>query len=292
MKLSDERRSFLALSVLLLSLVFLIPTPLVSAKSPRGAVKASGHARSAPRAAQATTSASPGPAVLLQALNTVGGAAAISTIQDFTATGSITYYWAGDQVQGSAIVRGRGIDEFRLDASLSAGTRSYAVGHGTGALKDTDGTVTAIPYHNTVNLGIPTFPFPTILARLSDPSAVVTDMGLVTTDTGTQLHQIRVQRQLSSQVDPDGALSKLCATDYFVDPQSGVLVKAIDTTHPVETMTRSYAHEVDFAKYATFNGIGVPTLVTEKVGGQTIWQLQISSVSFNSGLTDATFGLQ
>ncbi len=39
----------------------------------------------------------------------------LSSVQDFTASGTITYYWAGQQVQGPATVRGRGTDQFRLD---------------------------------------------------------------------------------------------------------------------------------------------------------------------------------
>lgn len=230
--------------------------------------------------------------MLSQALNAIGGATALSAIQDFTATGTITYYWAGQQVQGSATVRGRGIDQFRLDANLNAGIRSYSVSHGTGALKDTDGTVTKIPYHNTLSAGILTFPFPAILARLNDPLTVVTDIGVVTTDSGTQLHQVRVQRQFSSQADPDGSLSKLCITDYFLDPKTGLLVKAIDTTHPVQTMTEGYPHEIDFENYAAINGLGVPMLIREKVGGQTIWELALTSISFNGGLTDLVFSLQ
>ncbi len=33
-------------------------------------------------------------------------------------------------------------------------------------------------------------------------------------------------------------------------------------------------------------------LVTEKVDGQTTWQLQLTSISFNVGLTDANFVLR
>jgi hypothetical protein len=33
-------------------------------------------------------------AILTQAVNAAGGIAGLSTIQDFTATGQITYYWA------------------------------------------------------------------------------------------------------------------------------------------------------------------------------------------------------
>ena len=89
--------------------------------------------------------------LLTQSVNAAFGSTGLSTYRDFTATGTITYFWAGDQVLGSATVKGRGPAEFRIDASLPMGTRSYAVNYGVGALKDTDGTLKPIPFHNTVN---------------------------------------------------------------------------------------------------------------------------------------------
>ncbi len=94
-------------------------------------------------------------------------------------------------------------------------------------------------------------------------------------------------------MDPDGTLSQLCITDYFVDQQTYLIAKSVDMTHPDATYLESYSHEIDLGNYATAaNGINVPMLVAEKVGGQTIWQAQLSSISFNTGLSDANFVLQ
>src|SRR5438128_1558506 len=62
----------------------------------------------------------------------VPGASVASAAQDSSGSGSIIYYWAGEQVKGTVSVRQRGTDQFRLDASLSAGTRSWSVSHGGG----------------------------------------------------------------------------------------------------------------------------------------------------------------
>ncbi|HLY61021.1 MAG TPA: hypothetical protein VKV95_09750 [Terriglobia bacterium] len=239
-----------------------------------------------------TLSGSQAAALLGQSAIIVVGPNAPSTYLDFTATGTITYFWAGEKVQGAATVRGRGVDQFRLDANLQAGTRSYAVSHGVGALKDSEGNLTAIPYHNTVNIGVLTFPFPTILARLNNLATTITDMGPVTDEAGTTLHQIRVQALFSSQIDPDGSLGNLTVTDYFVDPTSKLLAKAVDSTHPIQTLTVSYPHEIDYEDYQILNGVDAPTTVREKVGGQTIWELHITGLSFNTGLTDSVFVLQ
>ena len=239
-----------------------------------------------------TLSGSQAAFLLAQSALGVSGPNAPKTYLDFTASGTITYFWAGEKVQGAATVRGRGVDQFRLDASLPEGTRSYAVSHGVGALKGSDGTLSAIPYHNTLNIGVLTFPFPTILARLNNLATTITDMGLVTDAAGATLHQVRVQAQFSSQTDPDGILGNLTVTDYFVDPTTILLAKTIDSTHPVETLSVSYPHEVDYESYQVLNGVNVPSTVREKVAGQTIWELHITGVSFNTGLTDSVFALQ
>ncbi len=245
---------------------------------------------SVPGVSPAQTSDPQAISVLTQALNAAGGPIALGSIRDFTATGTITYFWAGSPVPGTATARGRGADQFRLDASIPQGARSHAVSHGQGAFKDTSGTVKPIPYHNTVNVGILTFPFPGIIARLNDPLTSITYVGLVQL-AARQTHQVRVRRQFGATTDPNGTLSNLTVTDYFVDAQTYLLVKVTDMTHPVGTLTRSYQHDIELENYTNIGGVNVPMLVREKITGQTIWELRLSSVSFNTGLTDADFAL-
>lgn len=134
--------------------------------------------------------------ILAQSLNAVGGAQGLGSVRDFVATGTIAYFWAGEPVQGSATVRARGFDQFRLDANLPEGTRSFVVNRGVGALKGTDGIVTQVPYHNTVNLGTLTFPYLNILAALDDSLTTASYVGLVDLN-GRQVYQVRVQRHFS-----------------------------------------------------------------------------------------------
>jgi len=179
-----------------------------------------------PGAAAAQTASAPQAATLLvQSVNAALGPAGTAAVNDFTMTGTITYFWAGDKVPGSGTLRGRGADQFRLDAILPGGTRSYAFSHGASALKDTDGSLNSIPYHNTVNLSPLSFPYLAMAAAMASPSTTLSYLGLVTDDTGRQLYQVRVQRNFPAVVDPDGTLASLCVTDYFIDPQTFLAVK-------------------------------------------------------------------
>lgn len=105
--------------------------------------------------------------ILTQSLNAAGAANPLNLIQDFTAAGTITYFWAGEQVQAPATIRARGSDQFRLDASLASGTRSVAISRDSGARKDAEGRRTDIPLHNRISKGGSSFPYPAIAAALA-----------------------------------------------------------------------------------------------------------------------------
>jgi hypothetical protein len=66
---------------------------------------------------------------------------------------------AGEEVHGSFIVKGRGTGQFRLDAALPDGVRSWAMNSSTGFVRNPDGTVWPVGYDNTVNSGSLTFPY-------------------------------------------------------------------------------------------------------------------------------------
>ncbi len=249
--------------------------------------------------AQVGTKDPKGVAVLTQSVNASGATNPLKPVQDFTATGTITYFWAGEQVQGTATVRGRAPDQFRLDANLPsspacvgcAGTRSYAVNRWAGALKEADSAVKEIPLHNVMNVGVLTFPYLNVQAALNDPLTEVKYVGLAEV-AGHQAHQVRVVRHFPPETDPDGTIAKLCTTDYFGEPVTYLVLKTLDMTHPNETLIEDLLHEVEFENYAPADGVMVPMLIREKIIGQTIWELRLTGVVFNAGLMDATFALQ
>ena len=217
-------------------------------------------------------------------------ASAASNVQAFTATGTMTYFWAGQEVQSNATIRAKGGDQFRLDADIPGGTQSFALDRRSGSRKDTDGKLTDIPAHNTLSAGILTFPYPSIAATLSDTNAKVSYIGLVEAD-GRQFHQVRVTRIFPEESDPDGLLASMSAIDYFIDAQTLLVVRTSDLTHPKETITESYTHDIEFENYETISGVAVPTRVREKVGGQTTWEFRLSNINFNASVSDEEFSL-
>ena len=238
-----------------------------------------------------TSSNSTGVNILIQALNATGISDSVQTLTDFTATGRITYFWGGEEVSGPATVRGRIGGQFRLDAALPNGTRSISVSRGAGLIKEPGGEVRPIPLHNAINMDTMTFPYLDFATTIQDPRAVVTSLGAESL-METPAQKVRIQKTFPSDQDPDGTLANLCRRDYFFDSGSGLLLKTLDWTHPAETLTEDYLHEMEYGNYATFQGVRVPTLIREKVIGQTTWELQISNTTFNDALTDMEFVIQ
>jgi hypothetical protein len=99
-------------------------------------------------------------AVLTKSLNAAGGAAYIAAIQDFTATGTITYNWAGKDVPGSVTVYGKGLIEFRMDANVSSGTQGFIVNGEAGTLIPLNGPETKLPFYSVMTASSLTFPQP------------------------------------------------------------------------------------------------------------------------------------
>jgi hypothetical protein len=130
------------------------------------------------------------------------------------------------------------------------------------------------------NLSWPVLDF---ISALGDPNAAISYIGFVSSDQG-QAFQIRIQE---SHTSPGAAQSK----DYFIDPSSFLIVETKDTQSAAANPSQTYSHSVLFSGYSNLNGMTVPLSITELVSGQRTWVLQLNTVTFNVGLTDADFQL-
>jgi hypothetical protein len=226
--------------------------------------------------------------ILTNGLNAAGGITGITAIQDFTATGTITYSWAGQQVPGPVTVKGRGSDQFRLDATLTDGTLPLVTSHMQGSLKKANGSVSSVPFSALVNFGTPTLVFPELTAALADPLTSIFYMGSLQIG-GLQMYQIRIARNLDATEDPDGTLGKLRTKDIFIDSSSFLPFKAADTVQQGGNSGTTYKREYVFSDYRKVLGIQIPYHVVEAFAGQQTWMVQLDSITFNSGLSDADF---
>lgn len=223
--------------------------------------------------------------ILTQALTSAGGPALLNTIQDYTGSGTANYYW-GDGEQGTVVVKGRGIGQYRSDATLAEGTRIFMISNGVGSVTETDGVTRQIPQHNTLHLGSLTLPWMYLNSVVADPTVSITYVGLETKQN-RQVHHIRTERVV--QLDPNSLVSKLSAEDYFIDATTFLIVSTLDMVHPDRASNIDYPHEMQFANYQTVNGIASPFSIIETVRGNPSFSIQLNQLKFNVGLTDADF---
>jgi len=225
---------------------------------------------------------------LSQALTAAGGGAAIAGVTDFTANGSITYSW-GDPVQGTTTIKSRGLTQFRLDSQVPDGTWSFVVNNGAGVLNLPNGTSSSVPYQGTLNAGSLTMPIILVSAAVGDNSVSVFDDGLVSLGSG-QARQITVQQNLSTSSDPNGQLSKTTKRDYFFDPASFLLLQVQDTVYPLnDAVNGGVQRIVGMSNYQSSNGVTIPFSISVSLDGQTLWSIQLTSITFNTGLSDSDF---
>jgi hypothetical protein len=228
---------------------------------------------------------------MTQVLRAAGGSSVVGTITDFTASGSITYSWGTASVQGSATIKSRGAEQFRLESQVPDGTWLMVVNNGAGMLKLPDGTGSPIAYPSTVNVGNLTFPMIPIYAATRDTTVTIIDGGVVPLGSG-YARQITIRPKHPSTLDPKGQFSTDAKRDYFFDPSSFHLLQVRDTVPSNNGgVNKGAQHVLGFSNYQISNGIVVPFSISESVNGQTTWSIGLTSMTFNTGLTDSDFQL-
>jgi hypothetical protein len=227
-------------------------------------------------------------AILSSCINAAGGASAVTSVSDFSGTGTTVFYWTGSEVTANATLKGRGTQQFRVDASLPAGTRSWAISYGTGVLVDADGTRSRIPYYNAINIGIQIWPLPDILAILGDSSVTISNLGLVQNEAGQvyQIHTVRTDNE-----NPDPTLATIQSVDYLVDPNTFMLLGTVNTTYSTVDINQAYRRVVLFSDFRNQGTVTISFAIAEIISGQKTWSAQLSSIAFNVGLSDADFKL-
>ena len=102
--------------------------------------------------------------VIEQTLAASGWRDGLTQFNDLEASGTITFYWGGEEVTGIVVIKGKGTEHFRLDAILPDGQHSFAVSNGIGERMEPDGRKVSLAFQNTANAGLLNFPLPALAA--------------------------------------------------------------------------------------------------------------------------------
>jgi hypothetical protein len=216
-----------------------------------------------------------------QAVTAAGSMSAINAIEDYTATGEITYHLAHD-VQGAVTVRGSGLDQIRIDANLPAGMRSQIISRGEITLRSEDG---AIGQDGTQAPMAPTrliLPHLLLAPILHSSGYRISDQGLIAID-GHSSHDIQVQLVLPGRADEDELLREHHTVDFFIDASTYQVVMMQDF------VSRHNIRQIRYSDYRLVNGVLVPFSIGESIRAQSTWLIHLDKITFNSGLTDSDF---
>jgi hypothetical protein len=226
--------------------------------------------------------------VLNQALTASGGAQALKAVLDYKASGNISYHYGSD-VQGTVTIMGLNTTEFRLDANLPAGIRSWSINQGITTTKDENGRLSRrdprtspYPYKTPLFPSSIAFPYIQLVAVLNNPIYKISYIGVEQLD-GRSVHHIELQRVLPQQVRGNDLFHR---RDIFIDASTLQLAMTQDI------VGKSLVHQVRYGAYTSVGGILVPFSISEHVSGQATWSIQLSQMTFNNGLQEPAFALQ
>jgi hypothetical protein len=259
----------LLLSILLLNIPVWAQQAQTATTSPQTATKPS----PAPKDPQAVS-------VVTKALTVAGGIPAITAIEDYTASGTITYHMAQD-VQGTVTIRGSGVFQLRIDASLPTGMRSESM-TGSGTVTAYHGSVRSLLSQPPMDPGRYVLPCLELGAALNNPDYSLSYKGVIEVESHF-VHDVQLEYVLPV-VDPTSLFHEYHTIDVFIDSSTFQVVMMQDVVpeHAIRRMR--------YSDYRTVHGVQVPFSISEDVRGPT-WLIHLDQINFNSGLQDSDFQL-
>jgi hypothetical protein len=230
----------------------------------------------APKDAQAVN-------IINQVLGLAGGVRAITAVEDYIGTGTITYHGATD-AQGALTVRGSGLSSLRIDATLSTGIRSEAISDGQVTMKTEDGGVTPLHLQAPMSPSSLVLPYLLLTPAVNSYAFSFSYKGIVDVN-GSPAHDVQIVRIMPGLSDPTGLIREYSTIDFFIDPSTLQLLMMQDVV--LNHMVR----QIRYSDYRLANGVLVPFSITEQLAGQPKWQMNLSQITFNTGLRDSDFQL-
>lgn len=225
--------------------------------------------------------------ILNKAIAAGGGAEAIRGISDFEARGEITYYRAGREMKGSTDIKGRGVNQVRMDSQMEDGLHSIVLSRGEGKISEPTSTHT-ISEVNTPSMGLLIFCLPNLVAALSEPLTTVSSAGTEEFQ-GHSTYRIQIVRGLPQRFQHDEKLRTLKTSEILIDTKTFMVLAQRQVYLSNGSTARSHMREVQFSDFRMVQGIRLPFMITEKAVDQRIWSVQISDIQFNTGIQDDAF---
>jgi hypothetical protein len=220
-------------------------------------------------------------AALQQAIAAMGG----SVPSDSTATGTITTTAGSLTESGSVGVLTRGTDQTSEQILTEHGATAV---YSQGSASQIQGTnLTPLPLELAATAQCPDFPLPLLVGVLGSSDSAYAYVGLETLN-GVSVHHVQFWNTFTS-VPRLSALASLSRRDLWIDAASGLPQRISYSDHPGQDAVAAISVDVTFSNYTNFGGVLYPLTNQKSLNGTPWATMTITSVVFNTGLTDANF---
>jgi len=213
-------------------------------------------------------------------------------VTDVTLNGTVTRIAGSDQQTGTVTLLAKGVSESRVDLNLSGGTRSEIRNSNAipneGNWIGPDGVVHAIALHNCFTDSSWFFP------GLGALAAAANNSNIVLTNLGLESFQQTSVQHIHAYTNNSGfpPAQTLSAMDFYLDPQSLFPLIVTYDEHPDNDEGVNIPVALMFSDYRNVNGATIPFHIQRYVNNSLTLDIQLSSATINSGLSDSLFNIQ
>ncbi len=224
-------------------------------------------------------------ALLQASLKAMGG----TVPSDSVASGNVTVVAGSLTTNGTIRVLTRGTNQSSEQTTLSSST--YTVIFSQGLADETiNSTTTSIPLERAATSQSVCFPLPFLAAALANSGDSIQYVALET--SGQQsLQHIRIQNTFASQPTFQ-QFASFATFDVWLDASTSLPQRISFARRNGGGSTPSISVDAFFSAYKTTSGPAYPTQINLSLNGTPWTTITITSVAFNTGLTDSNFPIQ
>jgi hypothetical protein len=243
---------------------------------------------------QTSTAASRDPqatAILQRSLSALVGS---GTVTDVTLTGTGTYIIGSDNQTGTTTLKATAVGQSRVDLSTSTGQRSEvrdtSVAPPTGGWLALDGSIHPFAEHNLMTEPAWFFPAFVLADVLSNSTYSISAVDQQSTN-GSSVYHMTVFLQVTIPGDTSNWIQRLSRMDLYLDSTSLLPTAIALNVHPDNNASLDIPEEFTFSNYQIFQGAQVPFHIQRYRNHTLLLDVQVSTITFNSGLTSSAFTL-
>ena len=223
-------------------------------------------------------------AILQGAFAAMGG----SVPSDSTANGTVTTVAGSRTESGSAIILTRGVNQTSEQIQTPHGfTLVYSKGQASQLINS---VTTPLSFELAASSRSLSFPLPQIAAVLNNPDSGYLYVGLESLN-GLQVHHLRYWNSFNTQPRFQ-FLAEFTLMDIWVDAVSSLPQRMSQIQRAGRGSEPRIQLDTYLSNYQKVSGVLYPFSVQKSVNGSPWLTITITSVTLNTGLTDASFPVQ